>query len=372
MTQTTPLARAILALFLLLPLPSAFPQRIRGEIKESEFERKLKDPRESAFSPWMDAKAANTAFRTGELEGNLLIALERNASGQTRMLHFTPPDGKGGDVTYEAGLTESELLERHVLWEKQGYNLLFAHENPSGGTLAVIWIQTDVFGAAVKRLGELGITPASVTILSGSPDLPNRPTGPIAVSLPLQDWTNQQGQTIRASVEGLENGQVKFVLPDGRKVNYPLSSLAKAEQERLTAAQSAPADAPPSGFSDWMSYEDYEKRYAEERAQGRYAIYVETNPRDEYRAIFETRPSNLGWYYGFGKTEESLREADVSYRARGLSILSLSYNRRSERYCAVWVRDAAMQAAREQLAKHQITAAAIGDDIKISILPKGQ
>ena len=319
----------------------------------------------------MDSKEANEAIRTGEVEGNLLIAVERNSAGQSRMIHFTPPDGKGGDITYESSLAESELLERHPLWQKQGYNILFVGKNPSGGTLSAIWIQTDVYGQAVVRLTELGITPATIVITSGA-------TGAKAaaapVSVPLREWKDGKDRTIRASVEGVEEGQVKFVLADGRKVNYPLKDLGAAEQKVLTdllAGPSAPvAPLAPAGFTDWMSFEDFEKTYADERANGRYAVYVETNQRDDYRAIFETRPQNLGWFYGWGKSESGLRESDTAYRARGLALLSLSYNRRSERYCALWVRDNVLEAAKAQLSKHNITVGSIGDEIKISIVPK--
>ena len=56
---------------------------------------------------------------------------------------------------------------------------------------------------------------------------------------PSQSWSNVDGNTITAGVAALGATTVTFVMPDGRRVEYPLSKLSAESRERLGGLQEA-------------------------------------------------------------------------------------------------------------------------------------
>src|SRR5215207_6434003 len=96
-----PSAAPRLALLVLMLLVGRGAFAAKGDVTESEYDKKSRDAQDSAFSPWMPAKDAFEVFRRSKLDGRLLLAAERNSNGEIRLLLFFPPDGKGGDVIYE-------------------------------------------------------------------------------------------------------------------------------------------------------------------------------------------------------------------------------------------------------------------------------
>jgi hypothetical protein len=341
----------------------------KGDITESEYDKKLRDAQESAFSPWMPAKDAFEQFRLGKLGGKLLLAAERDSNGQIRLLHFSPPDGKGGDVIYENDMPEQALLERHAIWQKQDYNILFARKNPSGNYTA-IWIYSARFGVAAKRLNEVGISTPVIHIKPSQ-------TAKVTVAVPLRQWRDKTGRTLQASVAGIDGGTVNFVRSDGKKMPYPLADLSEADQKYLAELQSkstqgsgSPADATDEGLSKWMSRTDFDTKLAEERGKGKYVVYVESSPRNEFRGIIDKRPETVRWFQAWAEPEQSLREKHASYIAQRFTLLSLSHERRTDRYSAIWVSGLEAGDVNGQRGKFGLTSPSIGEKIIVSTLPK--
>jgi hypothetical protein len=365
--------RFALLLLLVLAGRSTFAAA-KGDITESVYDKKLRDAQESAFSPWMPAKDAFEQFRLGKLGGKLLLAAERDSNGQIRLLHFFPPDGKGGDVIYENDVPKETLLERHAIWQKQDYNIFFVRKNPSGSYTA-LWIGSARFGVAMKRLNEVGISAATIRIepsqtTEASPATPN-------VTAPLQQWHDKSGRTLQASVAGIQGGNVNFVRSDGKKFSFPLADLSDADQKRLAELQGKPAQGTDTGkaegkegITDWVSRSDFETRVAQERGKGNYGIYVESNSRNELRGIFDKRPETVRWFQAWTEPEQSLREKHSSYVTQGFTLLSLSHDRRTDRYCAVWISGLPPGDVKGQMGKFGLTAPSIGEKITVSSLPK--
>ncbi len=190
------------------------------------------------------------------------------------------------------------------------------------------------------------------------------------VTIPEREWKDSQGRSIRASVEGLEDGQVKFVRADGRQFAFPLVDLSDGDRallEKLSA--SAPpylAELPPGGFSEWMSPADFELHHKAEKDKGRYAIFVEGNDNDELRGIFEMEPEGFKRYFNWFTPEAALKQLNAEYQKKEYTLLTLSYNRRSKTCNGLWVENKSLEAARAQLARHRISLASIGDGITFS------
>ncbi len=53
-----------------------------------------------------------------------------------------------------------------------------------------------------------------------------------------QQWSNSDGKPITAAIRTVENGQVVFVLEDGREVAYPLTKLSAESQTQIREIQS--------------------------------------------------------------------------------------------------------------------------------------
>jgi hypothetical protein len=355
---------------------SASGQRVRGDITESEFDKKLRSEQESAFSPWMPAKEAFEVARRAKLDGKLQLAAENNSSAQIRLLLFFPPDGKGGDVIWETDVAEATLLERHAIWQKQDYNILFARKNPTGNYTA-IWINSARLGVAVKRLNEVGISAAAIRIKSGDTANAAATAAKTPVTTPLRQWRDKNGRLLQASVAGIDGGTVSFVRADGKKFPYSLADLSDEDQKFLADLQNKSAQGPeptsaaaPGEFTAWMSRSDFDTKLAEERGKGNFPIYVESNTRNEFRGIHEKRPGTVRFFQAWAEPEQSLREKHASYIAQGFSLLSLSFERRTDKYCAVWVSGMAPGDAKAMLGKFGMTQASIDGKITATTVPK--
>lgn len=354
---------------------SASAQRVRGDITESEYDKKLRSAQESAFSPWMPAQDAFEMFRRSKLDAKLVLAAEKNSKGDIRLLQFFPPDGKGGDVVYENAIPEETLLERHAMWQKQDYNILYVRKNPLGNYTA-IWIYSARFGVAVKRLEELGISTAVIRIKATETADASRAKVP--VTAPLREWRDKAGRLMQASVAGIEGGTVNFVRADGKKFSYPLDDLSEADQKRLAELQDkstkgSTAGSPVAeeeGLTNWMSRSDFETRVVEERGKGKFGVYAESNNRNEFRGIFDKLPPGVRWFQSWAEPEQSLREKHSSYVAQGFALLSLSHDRRADRYCGVWVSGMPPGDMKVQLGKFGITTPSIGEKIAVSTVAK--
>jgi hypothetical protein len=363
-----------LALLLLVLLMGREALAAKGDVTESEYDKKLRDAQESAFSPWMPAKDAFEVFRRSKLDGRLLLAAERNSNQEIRLLLFFPPDGKGGDVIYENDVPEETLLERHPIWQKQDYNVLFARKNPSGNYTA-LWIHSNRLGVAVKRLNEVGISAASIRVKPGQ--TAETAAAKTAITAPLREWRDKSGRAIQASVAGIDGGSVNFLRADGKKFTYPLADLSEADQKRLADLQNqaakgsdAKSAAAPEQLTDWMNRSDFETKLAEERGKGKYLVYVESSSRNEYRGLFDKLPPRVRWFQAWAEPEQGLREKHASYVAQGFALLTLSHDRRADRYCAVWVGGMEPGDVQGQRGKFGLTTATIGDKITPSTLPK--
>lgn len=368
---------AVLAGIIMMAMPSfAAGKDVRGTFDESKLKRELKAAREVAFSPWMSVADAGKRLTKAELDHEVILALEKNVAGQMRYLSFTPKDGKGGDSTYDSSLTQQELLEKHSIWERQGYNILFVQKIPTPGKYCAVWVESAIFGEAVKRSSELGITPAQIR-LETKPDKKPAPAASVVVTAPLRSWKDKSGREMEASLEGLEPGTAKFKMKDGRRFDYKLADLSAEDQsfldelaKKAASASNTDADTPPEGFSKWMPTAKFETAYAEERGKGNYAIYIESGRNGELRAVFDKRPANFGWFMTWDQTEPAIREKNASYNARGMALLSLFYDRRSKKYTAVWVKESCLPEAKSQLASHGITPAEIAAKITPSTVRK--
>lgn len=190
------------------------------------------------------------------------------------------------------------------------------------------------------------------------------------VIVPQREWKDNQGRSILASVEGLENGQVKFVRADGRQFAFPSAELSDGDRVLLEKlAASAPpylAGSTPGEFSEWLAPADFELKHQVEGDKGLYAIFVEGNEKDQLRGIFEKRPEGMKRYYSWFAAEAALKELNAEYQKKNYTLLTLSYNRRSKTYNGLWVENKSLESARVQLVRHRISMAAIGDGITFS------
>ena len=370
----SPSAAPRFALLVLMLLMGRGAFAAKGDVTESEYDKKLRDAQDSAFSPWMPAKDAFEVFRRSKLDGRLLLAAEKNSNQEIRLLLFFPPDGKGGDVIYENDVSEETLLERHPIWLKQDYNVLFARKNPSGNYTA-LWIHSNRLGVAMKRLNEVGISAASIRVKPAQ--AAEATTAKAAITAPLREWRDKTGRAIQASVAGIDGGSVNFVRADGRKFAYPLADLSEADQKRLAGLQNQAAKgsdtksaAAPEQLTDWMTRSDFETNLAEERGKGKYLVYVESSSRNEYRGLFDQLPPRVRWFQAWAEPEQGLREKHASYVAQGFALLTLSHERRTDRYCAVWVGGMEAGDVKGQRGKFGLTSPSIEEKITVSTLPK--
>ena len=132
------------------------------------------------------------------------------------------------------------------------------------------------------------------------------------------------------------------------------SGAAEIEISKLDRAKS---DARRDAFSKWMSSDDFEAFYEEQKTAGKYLIYVEGSGGFEYRGIFgEVEPK--GWFYNHAATEEMLIRSNKEYTSRGLKLMTLSKSR-SDRYGVIWVTERTFAAVSVQLEKYGIALARI-------------
>ena len=160
------------------------------------------------------------------------------------------------------------------------------------------------------------------------------------VTAPQREWKDVQGRSISASVEGIEGGQVKFVRADGQRFVFPVKDLSESDQKLLADLYAAaPEETPPAEFTAWMSSTDFELKSDEKNKAGFYPLYVEANDKNEIRGLFEKRPKGLRFYYSCFAPEEALSKMDADVRAKEFTLVTLSFNRRTATYSAVWIKN---------------------------------
>lgn len=351
----------------------AYAQRVRGDFEESEFDRASKKKREAAFTQWMPGAMAGDVLGRAELDGKVLLILERNSNGESRAV-FDIPDTRRFDVEYSSSISERQMLEKHALMEKGAFQILFLQKNPSGRSYCVIWIKKGGYAEAVAKLANLGVTPAKIELkASSSPTI----TGPVTSG--HRRWTDKAGRVVEASLAEIDADKIILIKKGGGRFPFLIAKLSTEDQQflkKLIANHKKPkvemsGNSEGSGeFTDWYSYSEWELKYDDERAKGRYAIYVESNNKRELRGIFDKRPRGLGWFNAWLDSEADVKRKNASYESKGLRILSVSFERRTDRYNAVWVSNRVLDKAREQLAASGITPADIGKKIQVSKVKK--
>jgi len=348
----------------------AFSQQIRGNYEESEYNRELRNKRAVAFSPWMSKAQMNTLQQKSALNGQVLLILERNPESKMRAFFYFP-EKKGTKVSYATAVSDPQLLAMHVKQKKNGYELLFLSKNPSGIDYCATWIEKDGYKGAIGTLAKLGVTPAKIQIN------PTRKTGPVTSD--NRQWTDKSGRIIEAALTEIDGDKIILEKKGGGKFPYSISNLSMKDQQFLKQRIAA-HQKPDSGtsaitekngdFTDWQSFYAWNERLKEEKSKGRYPVYVENNKDRELRGIFDKQPDGLQWQIGWLESENDLLKMNKSYQSEGMTILSLSFDRRNELYYGIWVSKTTLKQAKTQLESAKVSAADIGRKIKVSRVSK--
>ena len=107
-----------------------------------------------------------------------------------------------------------------------------------------------------------------------------------------------------------------------------------------------------------------------EKSKERYPVYVENNKERELRGVFDAMPDGMQFKIGWLDSEINLLKMDGSYKAEGMTISSLPFDRRNELYYGVWVSNTALGQVRTQMGAAGISPADIGKKIKVSKVEK--
>ncbi len=172
---------------------SAKGEKIKGGLK-------LDDPKH-----FHERFSKNDVVIPGDWDASyLFVTLFRPPEAKEAM----PPKGKGERLTME----EVILVQR---WISEGAPINGTRgergempENPEDMFL-------DLGG--LNPFGESGAKPA----------MPEEP------ELKEEDWTNNQNQTIRATLLGVEGNKALLKMPDGTVHKYPIAQLSKESQARV-------------------------------------------------------------------------------------------------------------------------------------------
>lgn len=349
-------------------IPVALGQKVRGDIELSQYDRKFDEARNQVFSEWMPEKEAFDVLAGAEIRRDLVLLAERDSKDRFRFIIVKAPKGVSTDISCETDVDGDKLVLLHKTWVNQGYRILTIRENPRRSTYSAIWVPGQVYGYAVQRLSEIGVSPASVELQPPS----SEPVDLSGVTAPMREWKDEQGRAIEASVEGVDDGFVDFKRKDGRRFKYPLEKLSSADRSFLTNLARMPDPEPDltaggkPEFSEWLTRDEFEIKWTEERGKGLYAIYIESNRKEEVRALFVEKPVVMGVYIFWLYDEAGIRDRNRVYQSQGYTLLSLSYDRSSQTYNGTWVSDKDIGRARNQLKSLGITPASIGDEIVVS------
>ncbi|NOX99849.1 MAG: hypothetical protein GXP30_08990 [Verrucomicrobia bacterium] len=347
-----------------------YSQRVRGSFEESEFKRGFDKKREAIFTPWGSRAQVAELLKKATGAGKVIFIVERNSNGEVRAA-FDFPEKSGTQVCYVTAITESQLLAIHAQRKKNGYELLFLSENPGESDFCAVWIGKEGYKQAVGKLLSLGVTAAKIQIK------PAQKSGPLTTE--TRQWKNKSGRIVEAALDGIDGDKIILVKKGGGRFPFLIADLSTEDQnllKQLSAALRKPASEkleaePESGiFTEWLSFYDWNELLKAEKNKGRYPVYVENNKDRELRGVFEAMPDGMQFKIGWLDSEKNLLKMDGSYKAEGMTISSLSFDRRNELYYGIWVSKTALAQARTQLGAAGITPADIGRKIKVSKVSK--
>ncbi|MFK5921808.1 MAG: hypothetical protein QM496_06485 [Verrucomicrobiota bacterium] len=353
-----------------------FSQQVRGRFEESEFDRKSKPKREAIFTGWMPAGKAGEILIQAELEGKVLLVVERDVKGSIRMIIDLEKNNAAANVEYSTHISDEQLLRKHALRKKGGYELLFLKKNPTGGSYCAIWTKSGGYADSVAMLKNLGVTTAKIQIRASQAEISH---GATAVTAESRRWTDKSGRVVVAALAEIDGNKAILIKKGGGRFPFLITDLSVGDQQFLkkliadhksSAKVAAVKEMKKGGFTDWMEFSKFELNFADEEGDGRYAIYVESNNKRELRAIYDKKPKGLGWYNGWLQSEDKVRSMNALYQSKGLILLSLSFERRTQRYSAIWVAKRNFEEAKGQLARINITTAKIGKEIQLSKVGK--
>ena len=86
--------------------------------------------------------------------------------------------------------------------------------------------------------------------------------------------------------------------------------------------------------------------------------------------VYDAMPDGMQFKIGWLDSEINLLKMDGSYKAEGMTISSLPFDRRNELYYGVWVSNTALGQVRTQMGAAGISPADIGKKIKVSKVGK--
>ncbi len=368
----------VLLVFVLIQLCSyeAFSQQVRGRFEESDFDRQSKQKREEAFTGWLPSRKVGELLIQAELTGKVLLVVERDANGLIRAIVDPVKNNAAANVEYSTHISEEQLLKKHALRKKGGYELLFLQKNPTRGSYCAIWTKSGGYADSVAMLKNLGVTPAKIKIRASQAEITHSAT---AVTTENRRWLDKNGRIVMAALAEIDGDKAILVKKGGGRFPFLITDLSVEDQQFLkklvadhkgSAKPVSAKDVRRGGFTDWLEFSQFELNFADEDGDGRYAIYIESNNKRELRAIYEKKPKRLGWSNGWLQSEDKLRSMNALYQSKGLILLSLSFERRTQRYNAIWVAKRNFDEAKAQLAKLKITTAEIGKKIRVSKVGK--
>ncbi|MFK5924005.1 MAG: hypothetical protein QM496_17655 [Verrucomicrobiota bacterium] len=370
-TQTNNLLSVVTLIALTLSgICPAYSQRVRGSFKESEFKRGFDKKREAIFTPWGSRAQVAELLKRATGAGKVIFIVERNSNGEVRAV-FDFPEKSGTQASYVTAITESQLLVTHVQRKKNGYELLFLSKNPGESDFSAVWIEKEGYKQAVGKLLGLGVIPAKIQIK------PAQKSGPLTTE--TRQWKNKSGRIVEAALDGIDGDKIILVKKGGGRFPFLIADLSMEDQQLLKQLSAAPRkseseklelEQQSGAFTGWLSFYDWNELLKVEKSKGRYPVYVENNKDRELRGVFDAIPDGMQFKIGWLDSEKDLLKMDGSYKAEGMTISSLSFDRRNELYYGIWVSKIALGQVRTQLAAAGISPADIGRKVKISKVVK--
>ena len=223
--QTKNLLRIITIFTLILSgIGTAYSQRVRGSIEESEFKRGFDKKREAIFTPWGSRDQVAGLMKKAADEGKVIFIVERNTDGGVRAA-FDFLEKSETQTSYVTAITESQLLVTHAQRKENGYEILFLSKNPGNRDFSAVWIENEGYKQAVGKLLSLGVTPPKIQIK------PAQKTGSLTTE--NRQWKNKSGKIIEAAMDGIDGDKIILVKKGGGRFPFLIADLSMEDQNLL-------------------------------------------------------------------------------------------------------------------------------------------